>query len=111
MKKETTEKKSIESSDANNQTELNSVMTSSLDKQEKNQEEKSTKSDKQAPLLEKLFVDMLKDIYWAEKHLVEALPKMQKAATTQELQDAFEDHLYATQKHTTRLEKVFRLLG
>lgn len=66
---------------------------------------------KSSPLLEKLFQDMLKDIYWAEKHLVESLPKMQKAATTQELQDAFEDHLYASQKHITRLERVFKLLG
>ncbi|MES2329765.1 MAG: ferritin-like domain-containing protein [Bacteroidota bacterium] len=63
------------------------------------------------PLLEKFFMDMMKDIYWAEKHLVEALPEMQKAATTDELQDAFEDHLLATQKHVSRLEKAFRLLG
>lgn len=63
------------------------------------------------PLLEKFFMDMLKDIYWAEKHLVEALPEMQRAATTDELQDAFEDHLLATQKHVSRLEKVFRRLG
>lgn len=63
------------------------------------------------PLLEKFFMDMLKDIYWAEKHLVETLPGMQRAATTDELQDAFEDHLLATQKHVSRLERVFRLLG
>jgi ferritin-like metal-binding protein YciE len=56
-------------------------------------------------------MDMMKDIYWAEKHLVESLPEMQKAATTDELQEAFEDHLLATQKHVSRLEKVFRLLG
>jgi ferritin-like metal-binding protein YciE len=62
-------------------------------------------------LLEKLFQDMLKDIYWAEKHLLQALPDMQKAATTDELQDTFEDHLLQTQKHVLRLERVFRLLG
>jgi ferritin-like metal-binding protein YciE len=62
-------------------------------------------------LLEKLFHDMLKDIYWAEKHLLQALPDMQKAATTNELQDAFEDHLLQTQKQVVRLERVFRLLG
>lgn len=62
-------------------------------------------------LLEKLFHDMLKDIYWAEKHLLQALPEMQKAATTDELQEAFEDHLLQTQKHVSRLEKIFRLLG
>jgi ferritin-like metal-binding protein YciE len=64
-----------------------------------------------SPLLEKFFIDMLKDIYWAEKHLVETLPVMQRAATTDELQEAFEDHLLATQKHVSRLEKVFRNLG
>jgi len=62
-------------------------------------------------LLEKLFIDLLKDTYWVETHLVEALKKMQKSATTAELQDAFEDHRFATQKHVSRLEKVFSLLG
>lgn len=65
---------------------------------------------KEQPLLEKFFMDMLKDIYWAEKHLVDTLPDMRKAATTEQLQDAFEDHLFATQKHVSRLEKVFRLI-
>lgn len=63
------------------------------------------------PLLEKFFVDMLKDIYWAENHLVKALPKMKEAATTEALQDAFEDHLYETHKHVSRLEKVFASIG
>ncbi len=66
--------------------------------------------DKQ-PLLEKFFVDMLKDMYWAEQHLLKAIPKLQEAATTDELKDAFEDHLYVTHKHVTRLEKVFNLIG
>ncbi|HNP21730.1 MAG TPA: ferritin-like domain-containing protein [Panacibacter sp.] len=61
--------------------------------------------------LEKFFMDMLKDIYWAEKSLVTAIPKMKDAATTEELKDAFEDHLYQTQKHVSRLEKVFQLRG
>ena len=56
-------------------------------------------------------MDMLKDIYWAEKSLVTAIPKMKDAATTEELKDAFEDHLYQTQKHVSRLEKVFQLRG
>lgn len=67
--------------------------------------------ERKMPLLDKFFMDSLKDIYWAEKHLVESLPEMQEAATTDELQEAFEDHLYATQKHVSRLEKVFRSLG
>jgi ferritin-like metal-binding protein YciE len=74
----------------------------------KNGEKKNNSS---SPLLEKFFMDMLKDIYWAEKHLVESLPEMQRAATTEELQEAFEDHLFATQKHVSRLEKVFKNLG
>ena len=57
--------------------------------------------------LEKLFVDSLKDIYWAEKALTKALPKMQKAATTGELKSAIEEHLEQTQEHVTRLEEVF----
>lgn len=56
-------------------------------------------------------MDTLKDIYWAEKQLTKALPKMQKAATTEELKDAFEDHLAQTEEHVTRLEKAFELLG
>ena len=61
--------------------------------------------------LEKFFMDALKDIYWAQKHLVKALPKMQKAATTEALKDAIEDHLAQTEEHATRLEKVFEMLG
>lgn len=58
-----------------------------------------------------LFMDELKDIYWAEKHLVKALPKMQKAASTAELVDAFAEHLEATKGHVSRLEEVFELMG
>jgi ferritin-like metal-binding protein YciE len=61
--------------------------------------------------LEKFFIDALKDIYWAEKHLTKALPKMKKAATTEELKDAIEDHLAQTQEHVSRLEQVFEMLG
>ena len=61
-------------------------------------------------MLKELFVDELKDIYWAEKHLTKALPKMKKAATSQELAAAFEDHLAVTEKHIERVEKVFELL-
>ena len=60
--------------------------------------------------LHQFFVDQLKDIYWAEKHLTKALPKMKKAATTSELQQAIEDHLGQTQEHVTRLEQVFELV-
>jgi ferritin-like metal-binding protein YciE len=65
----------------------------------------------QGPALEEFFMDMLKDIYWAEKHLTKALPKMKAAATTEQLQKAFGDHLKQTEQHVTRLEKAFELLG
>lgn len=57
------------------------------------------------------FVDELKDIYWAEKHLVKALPKMQKASTSRALATAFEKHTKETESHIATLEKVFELLG
>jgi ferritin-like metal-binding protein YciE len=56
------------------------------------------------------FVDELKDIYWAETHLVKALPKMKKAATSPELAKAFEKHTAETEKHIATLEKVFAAL-
>ena len=62
-------------------------------------------------LLKDFFVDALKDLYWAEKHLTEALPKMQDAATTPQLQAAIEEHTAQTEEHVARLEKVFEMLG
>lgn len=61
--------------------------------------------------LEKYFMDALKDIYWAEKHLLKALPKMQRAATTAELKSAIEEHTTQTGEHVSRLEQVFEALG
>jgi ferritin-like metal-binding protein YciE len=73
--------------------------------------EKQNRTEDSKLALLNFFVDEVKDIYWAEKHLVKALPKMKKAATSPELQDAFETHLQQTQEHVARLEKVFNLLG
>lgn len=61
-------------------------------------------------LLEEFFVDELKDIYWAEKHLVKALGKMAKEATSEDLKTAFEDHRAETEEQVQRLEEVFSLL-
>jgi len=61
-------------------------------------------------MLKELFIEELKDIYWAEKHLTKALPKMKKAATSEELATAFEDHLAQTEDQVERVEKVFELL-
>lgn len=62
-------------------------------------------------MLREFFIDSLKDIYWAEKHLTKALPKMQKAATSEELKTAFEEHLAQTEEQITRLEQVFEIMG
>ena len=62
-------------------------------------------------MLKELFIDELKDIYWAEKHLLKALPKMQKAASSEELKNAFGEHLEVTKGHVTRLEKAFGLMS
>ena len=61
-------------------------------------------------MLKELFIDELKDIYWAEKHLLKALPKMQKAATSDELKNAFVEHLEVTKGHVSRLEQAFELM-
>lgn len=61
--------------------------------------------------LGKFFHEQLKDIYWAEKHLTKALPKMIKAATTDELREAIENHLAQTEEHVSRLEQVFEEIG
>jgi len=57
------------------------------------------------------FIDELKDIYWAELHLVKELPKMKKAATSTELNAAFEKHTQETQTHVDKLEQAFAFLG
>jgi ferritin-like metal-binding protein YciE len=72
----------------------------------------STKtSPKAEPALLELFTDGIKDIYWAENHLVKTLPKMQKAATSKSLAAAIGAHLEETKTHVARLEQVFELLG
>ena len=62
-------------------------------------------------MVKEFFIDELKDIYWAEKHIVTTLPKMQKAATSEELKNAFQTHREQSQTHVTRLEDAFNLLG
>jgi ferritin-like metal-binding protein YciE len=61
--------------------------------------------------LRDLFVDELKDIYWAEKALTKAIPKMIENATSDELVEALTDHLEITKEHVTRLEEVFASIG
>ena len=61
--------------------------------------------------LDDLFLDTLKDIYFAEKKILTALPKMAKAAQSEDLKAAFEKHEGETEGHVARLEKVFKALG
>jgi ferritin-like metal-binding protein YciE len=82
----------------------------STQKSSSNGKEKTTRPVNDS-LLEDFFHDELKDIYWAEKHLVKTLPKMHKAATSKELQAAFADHLEVTKEHVSRLEQVFEMMG
>lgn len=73
--------------------------------------DKKSKADKmENSEFRELFVEELKDIYWAEKHLVKALPKMKKATTSPELAAVFEKHTEETETHIATLDQVFMLL-
>jgi len=61
--------------------------------------------------LQKFFTDQLKDIYYAEKELIKGLAEMKNASSTEELEDAFDNHSKQTERHIKRLEKVFQLIG
>lgn len=61
--------------------------------------------------LKELFIDEIKDIYWAEKHLAQALPKLIKGATSEDLKQTITAHLEETKNHVTRLESVFESIG
>lgn len=57
-----------------------------------------------------LFLHELKDIYWAETHLVKTLPKMKDKATSEKLSKAIDNHIKETEKQIDRLEEVFEML-
>jgi ferritin-like metal-binding protein YciE len=61
--------------------------------------------------LSALFLDTLKDIYYAEKQIYKSLPKLAKAASSDQLRAAFEKHHDETEGHIERLEKIFELIG
>jgi ferritin-like metal-binding protein YciE len=65
---------------------------------------------KEPKMLAELFHDTLKDIYFAEKKIVTALPKMAKAAQSDDLRAAFEKHLRETEGQVERLERVFEII-
>lgn len=89
-----------------------------------NEKEKSTatptKNSKEAVVeaaqnaatnLKELFIDALKDIYWAEQALVKALPKMAANASSPKLQSSISDHHAMTENQVVRLEQIFKLLN
>lgn len=61
--------------------------------------------------LQEFFIDQLKDMYWAERKLVKTLPKMEDAATSEQLKNAFRNHCEQTKEHVRRLENVFNMIG
>src|SRR5690348_12362393 len=77
----------------------------------KNVKKENKMSEELSSQLGKLFEDGLRDIYWAEKALAKALPKMAKNASSAELVEAIETHLEETQEHVSRCEQIFKLLG
>ena len=64
-----------------------------------------------AKTLDDLFHDTLRDIYYAEKKILKALPKMRRAAASKELKAAFDKHEAQTEGHVERLEQVFEIMG
>lgn len=88
---------------------MNTVKNDSKSKQSKS--DTISASSDAAQGLRDLFVDSLKDIYWAEKALTKALPKMTKNATSEALKEALTKHLDETVAQVSRLEQVFEIIG
>jgi ferritin-like metal-binding protein YciE len=61
--------------------------------------------------LKELFIELIRDLYDAEKQITKALPKLAKAAESEELADALREHLEQTEGHVSRLEQVFEIAG
>lgn len=71
----------------------------------------ATRTPEAESALKELFIDELKDIYWAEQHLAKALPKMAKNATSEDLKQAINNHLEETKNHVARIEQAFESIG
>ena len=102
-KKEATSKKEDAKSKA--ETSKKDVTASKADKKA------SADDQKGGTEFREFFIDELKDILWAEKALLKALPKMRKAATGKELAASFESHLSETENQISTLEQVFDMMG
>jgi len=88
----------------------NGSKTSSKSKSTGAQKENSNEGMQSSQLM-KLFEEELKDIYWAEKALTKAIPKMIKNATSEKLKEALENHLADTEEQVKRAEQFFEVLG
>lgn len=106
-KKETPAKK--EDAKAKAETKTKDVADSKADK--KVATDTKNKSKESGTEFREFFIDELKDILWAEKALLKALPKMRKAASGKELAASFDAHLSETEEQISTLEQVFELMG
>ncbi len=106
-KKETPAKK--EDAKAKAETKTKDVADSKADK--KVATDTKSKSKESGTEFREFFIDELKDILWAEKALLKALPKMRKAASGKELAASFDAHLSETEEQISTLEQVFELMG
>lgn len=70
----------------------------------------SNDTEQEGVALRRLFLDGLRDLYWAETRLTKSLPTMAQAATSRGLTKAFETHLSETEEHVNRIERIFKLL-
>ena len=77
----------------------------------KNEQSQKAKKGLEKSDFYELFLDEIQDIFWAEQHLVKALPNMIKAANSPTLKAGIENHLKETENHVNRLKEVFSLLG
>jgi ferritin-like metal-binding protein YciE len=114
MKKKTSSARSNSSQGSRSKTNQTTSSSRANGKQgsSRNSQSRQREDDKrEESLLEKFFMDQLKDIYYAENKILKALPKMEEACTTNELKEAFGDHRHQTEKHVKRLEKVFEMMG
>ncbi len=90
---------------------MNTQMNGNGRAENNNNNENNRTGNRNDSRMNEFFKDQLKDIYWAEQKLVKTLPKMQDAATSKELKNAFSSHLQQTKQHVERLEKVFNMIG
>jgi ferritin-like metal-binding protein YciE len=86
-------------------------MKNKMDNTKENAYNNGVNEETQSSKLMLLLEDELKDIYWAEKALTTAIPKMIKNSTSHELSEALQKHLTETEGHVKRLERVFELIG